>query len=82
MTAHATCPAATIEHPAQGEIARCGVTGSAQMANFEGVDAVCCSDYTRCAIWRGEKEREWANKRAARATSMSRNDGSGEWEAA
>lgn len=74
-----TCPAATIEHPVQGDVARCGIGGQVQMAEFEGKLAVCCSDYTRCAIWRGEKERIWINRKNSRAASSVRTDGSGSW---
>jgi hypothetical protein len=77
-----TCPAAHVEHPAHGEIARCGIQGHVQMAVFEGRVAVCCSDYWECAIWRGEKERVWEHKRAAVAASNVRTDSTGTWEAA
>jgi hypothetical protein len=82
VSAQPTCPAATIEHPIQGDVARCGIGGQVQMAEFEGTKAVCCSDYTRCAIWRGEKERLWINRRSARTNTNVRTDGSGQWEAA
>jgi hypothetical protein len=41
-------------------------------------DSPCCGDYARCGIWRGEKQRLWKNKRAARAEQMI-GAGSGEW---
>lgn len=72
-----SCPAATLENPVQGEIARCGIHGHVQMAD----GSPCCGEYTSCPIWRAEKERLWENKHAQRAPMNVRTDGTMEWVA-
>lgn len=72
------CPAATVQAGTVLQplpIARCEVSGMVQMA----ADSPCCGEYTRCPVWRKEKERGWANKRTHRSTEKV-NTGSGEWE--
>jgi hypothetical protein len=72
-----TCPAAKLE---QGTLslnkcdARCGISGLLRKA--EG--SPCVGDYWDCPIWMKEKQRLWANKRAAKALTMI-NSGTGEW---
>jgi hypothetical protein len=80
MTPQPTCPAANLEHGTLSlnrQDVRCRIVG-----NLRGTDgAPCVGDYCRCAIWQGEKVREWANKRAAVAAQM-QHAGTGDWVAA
>jgi hypothetical protein len=82
-TLTATCPATRLERNQQGQdIARCGISGLAQLLVSDGQEAPCVSEYTACEIWRREKERLWAHQRASKAGSYARTDGSLGWESA
>lgn len=56
---------------------RCQVSGVMRQAQ----GSPCLGEYTRCSIWRGEKNRIAENKRARKAARMIRSDGDG-YEAA
>lgn len=73
------CPAATPTHGTLSHNAqdvRCNITGLMR----DAAGSPCYGDYAGadgppCAIWRGEKQRLWEHKHAARAAQMQTAEG-------
>jgi hypothetical protein len=65
----ARCPAAELTHTvvSHGEMdVRCRIRGN--LRDAEG--SPCCGEYIRCPIWKMEKDRIEAGKKAVRAQRM------------